>query len=194
MANPLRDYTREYEYISPSAYAKEYSLTYASSRGDSAARKTAAKPTAKTERAPKTVPSKSPERIGVVKEDLRPKRTGAAKTAAREKTMTRKGLVKLLFSLMMIGVLLVGTVWTRAMATEIKYSINKINKANALLENDIAVVTVKIESANSIETVEEYASGELGMIYPAAGQCFYIDETREVPDNLVKTIREKAYN
>jgi hypothetical protein len=81
-----------------------------------------------------------------------------------------------------------------ATATEIKYSINKINKENVMLEDEIEMLNIKIESSNSIAAVEAYAIDKLKMKYPAADQCIYIEEGFTVSGDLVETIKQKAYN
>ena len=81
-----------------------------------------------------------------------------------------------------------------AKATEIKYSINKINKENVLLEDEIDMLNIKIESANSIAAVEAYAIDKLNMKYPSADQCIYVEKDFAVREDLVQIIKEKAYN
>ena len=55
------------------------------------------------------------------------------------------------------------------------------------------MLDIKIESANSIELIEEYATGELKMQYPKSQQCIYVDTSKSAPDDLVDRIKEKAY-
>lgn len=95
--------------------------------------------------------------------------------------------------LIFAGTILISTIWMSAKATEIKYEINKINNANVLLQNEISMLDIKIESANSIEQIEDYATGTLNMQYPKAQQCIYVEEGSKASDDLVQRIREKAY-
>ena len=80
-----------------------------------------------------------------------------------------------------------------AKATAIKYSMNSLNKENVQLRDEITVLGIDIEGAVSFESVATYATGSLGMVYPSKSQCYVIDESQTVDENLVKTIREKAY-
>ena len=112
----------------------------------------------------------------------------------KKELITQTGLLRAVISLIIIGALLIGTVWMSATATEIKYSINKINKENVLLEDEIEMLNIKIESSNSIAAVEAYAIDELNMKYPAADQCIYIEEGFTVREDLAAVIKQKAYN
>ena len=78
-------------------------------------------------------------------------------------------------------------------ATEIKYSINSTMRQNAALQKEIDVLEVKIGSANSIESIEQYATEKLGMRYPKAGQSIYLTIDRAANKDLVQRIKEKAY-
>ena len=80
-----------------------------------------------------------------------------------------------------------------AKATSVKCAINKTNSEIRVLENDINTLNLKIQSANSIESVEEYAISNLGMRYPKSNQCIYIESGDEVRDDLAEVIRQKAY-
>lgn len=163
-----RAYTSDYSYIPPSTYARDFAQQLPDRNaypGESRGR--ASRPDRKIQEVPKTQP-KSP--------------------------VSRAVLVRSVILLVIAGILLVGTVWMSAKATEIKYSINKTNKEIRTIENEITSLKVKIEGANGIESVEEYAIKELKMKYPTANQCIYIEEDAVVRDTLSAEIREKAYS
>ena len=107
--------------------------------------------------------------------------------------LSRAGLLRAIIIMSAIGVLLIGSVWMNAKATDIKYSINKVNKECMTFEDEIDLLKVKIETANGIEAVEAYAIKEMGMKYPRTDQCIYIAEDAVVKDNLAEIIRQKAY-
>ncbi len=112
-----------------------------------------------------------------------------AGTAVITHKMLRRAVLLLIFA----GAVLISTIWMSAKATEIKYEINKINRQNVLLQNEISMLDIKIESANSIELIEEYATEELKMQYPKSQQCIYVDASKSASDDLVDRIKEKAY-
>ena len=107
--------------------------------------------------------------------------------------LTRAVLAKTVAVLIFAGILLIATVFLTAKATEIKYSINSTMRQNAALQKEIDVLEVKIGSANSIESIEQYATEKLGMRYPKAGQSIYLAIDRAANKDLVQRIKEKAY-
>ena len=107
--------------------------------------------------------------------------------------LTRAVLAKTVAVLIFAGILLIATVFLTAKATEIKYSINSTMRQNVALQKEIDVLEVKIGSANSIESIEQYATEKLGMRYPKAGQSIYLTIDRAAYKDLVQRIKEKAY-
>ncbi len=107
--------------------------------------------------------------------------------------LTRAMLAKTTAVLIFAGMLLIGTVFLTAKATEIKYSINTLSRQNVTLQKEIDVLEVKIGSANSIESIEAYATEKLGMRYPKANQCIYLTVDSAATQDLVQRIKEKAY-
>lgn len=170
MAASERAYTAEYSYLGH-AYAEAYPERYPQSPG---VKRTREKP--------------QPERQ---KEDTARQR--AVERESETPLITRTLLFKMILLLIFAGTILISTIWMSAKATEIKYEINKINNANVLLQNEISMLDIKIESANSIEQIEDYATGTLNMQYPKAQQCIYVEEGSKASDDLVQRIREKAY-
>ena len=107
--------------------------------------------------------------------------------------LTRAVLAKTVAVLIFAGILLIATVFLTAKATEIKYSINSTMRQNAALQKEIDVLEVKIGSANSIESIEQYATEKLGMRYPKANQSIYLTVDCSRNADLVQRIKEKAY-
>lgn len=113
--------------------------------------------------------------------------------AKTESLLTRAMLAKTTAVLIFAGILLIGTVFLTAKATEIKYSVNTLSKQNVALQKEIDVLEVKIGSANSIESIEAYATEKLGMRYPKSSQCIYLHTGGAGTQDLVQRIKEKAY-
>ncbi len=122
-------------------------------------------------------------------------------TAAATQTMpkveafaiTHAMLAKAVIFMLLCGAILIGTILMNAKATEIKYEINRVQNENVLLADEISMLNVKIEGARSIEQIEEYAKDELGMKYPKAAQCIYVEEGQKASSDLAATIKQKAY-
>ena len=113
---------------------------------------------------------------------------------ATRDTLSASSLAKLIALMILLGVILLGIVLLGARATQLQYNINKINKENLDLENQITMLGIEIESAVSFESVEDYAVNNLGMKYPNQKQVIYIAEDAKVDANLANIIREKAYS
>lgn len=116
--------------------------------------------------------------------------TEAPQTGA---VITRKMLRRMILLLVFMGAIIISTIWMSAKATEIKYEINKIKKENVLLQNEISMLDIKIQSANSIELIEDYATTELKMQYPKSQQCVYVAAEETASEDLVDRIKAKAY-
>ena len=134
-----------------------------------------------------------PSRSTVRKESRRERELMTVDPQLPQKLVTTPVLVRSAVILIIIGVLLISSVWMGAKATAIKYSMNSMTKENVQLRDEITVLGIDIEGAVSFESVATYATDSLGMIYPNKNQCFFIGEDQTVDENLVNIIREKAY-
>jgi hypothetical protein len=134
-----------------------------------------------------------PSRTEVRKESRRERELMTVTPQLPQKLVTTPVLVRSAIVLIIIGVLLISSVWMGAKATAIKYSMNSMTKENVQLRDEITVLGIDIEGAVSFESVATYATNNLGMIYPNKNQCFFIGEDQTVDENLVNIIREKAY-
>ena len=171
--------------MAPSSYAEQYieylnrQGKYINSEGTEALKPEAAMP----------VPSRSAAR----KESRRERELMTATSQLPQKFVTTPVLIRSAAILILIGVLLISSVWMGAKATAIKYSMNSLTKENVQLRDEITVLGIDIEGAVSFESVATYATGTLGMVYPSKNQCFFIGEDQTVDENLAKIIREKAF-
>ena len=117
-----RAYTSDYSYIPPSTYARDFAQQLPDRNtypGEGRGR--ASRPDRKIQEVPRTQP-KSP--------------------------VSRAVLVRSVSLLVIAGILLVGTVWMSAKATEIKYSINKTNKETSSCDNSVTQELASYYAAN----------------------------------------------
>lgn len=121
------------------------------------------------------------------------KHSEAQRSKNKAAVLTHELLFKAVVFMIFVGIILISTIWMSAKATEIQYKINAVNKENVQLQNEISMLGIKIESANSIEQIEDYATGTLKMQYPKSQQCIYVDEGTAASSDLAQQIREKAY-
>ena len=117
-----------------------------------------------------------PSRSAVRRENRRERELMAAEPQLPQKLMTAPVLIRSAAILILIGALLISSVWMGAKATAIKYSMNSMTKENVQLRDEITVLGIDIEGAVSFESVATYATGSLGMVYPTKNQCFFIGE------------------
>ncbi len=134
-----------------------------------------------------------PSRTAVRQEERRLKESAELAEVTKKKIITTAVLLRSTVLLLIIGALLIASVWMGAKATAIKYSINSLTKENVQLQDQITMLGIEIEGAVSFESIEDYATHNLKMVYPKKNQCFYINEDQKVKKNLVKKIRNKAY-
>ncbi len=105
-----------------------------------------------------------------------------------------KDKFRLLMLTVFVGVLCVGLILSTAYAASVKYHINTLIKENQVIQGEIENLNVKIESASNIQIVEEKATTELGMIYPAPEQLVFIDGSQETVKDFALVLKEQAYN
>lgn len=172
--------------MAPSSYAEQY-IEYLTRQG----KYTPVEGTVALKPEETAVPV--PSRSAVRKENRRERELMAAEPQLPQKLMTAPVLIRSAAILILIGALLISSVWMGAKATAIKYSMNSMTKENVQLRDEITVLGIDIEGAVSFESVATYATGSLGMVYPTKNQCFFIGEDQTVREDLVNIIREKAY-
>ena len=171
--------------MAPSSYAEQY-IEYLAKQGKYL-------PVEGTEALKPEESIPVPTRTAVRKENRRERELATIVTQLPEKVVTTPVLIRSALILILIGALLISSVWMGAKATAIKYSMNSMTRENVQLMDEITVLGIDIEGAVSFEHVATYATGSLGMVYPSKNQCFFIGEEQTVDEDLVKIIREKAY-
>ena len=171
--------------MAPSSYAADY-IEYLNRQGKYIS--TQGSEALKVETQPE-VPSRSVQR----REERKQRELIEVAPVNTRKIVTTSVLLRSSFILILIGALLVASVWMGAKATAIKYSINTLTKENVQLQDQVTMLGIQIEGAVSFESIEEYATKNLKMVYPKKNQCLYIDEDAEGEEGVDKDIRAKAY-
>ena len=177
--------------MAPSSYAADY-IEYLNKQGKYIT--SLGSEAVKLEAEPAPLRDPVPSRTAVRKEERKQREMAEPVLIPVNKIITRSVLLRVTMVLILVGALLITSVWMSAKATAIKYSINSLTKENVQLQDEITMLGVQIEGAVSFEAIEEYATGHLNMVYPKKNQCFYIDEDAKVDADLAKTIRQKAYS
>ena len=125
--------------------------------------------------------------------DMKP-RTERKKPQPKKRVFTEKDRVRVLALILAVGILCVGMIITTSFAAKIKYDTNKMLESNHLLESEIGNLNVALYAATSIETLEDKATKDLGMVYPKNKQVIYIDGDKVPEDGFAQTMKKQAYN
>ena len=75
--------------------------------------------------------------------------------------MARKQKVKIIFFILMIGLVLAFMVLAEAFNATIQHENNEYSKTNADIQGEIDTLKVKVKSSNNIENIEKVASAIL---------------------------------
>jgi len=117
-----------------------------------------------------------------------------------EKPVRRKGAVitakdrmRLVGLLIAAGVLCIGLIVATAYAASIQYDINKIAAANSVLQMENENLSIQIDSANNIQTIEAKAM-KLGMVYPKKNQIVYLNKGKAPNAEVGAATKAQTYN
>ncbi|MEE0514359.1 MAG: cell division protein FtsL [Emergencia sp.] len=108
--------------------------------------------------------------------------------------MKKQDKKRILTGAAVIGLICIIMVVVTAYAAELKVENNTLMTANETLQGEIDTLNVKIKSANNIEHIEKIATGKLGMVYPAEGECVYVSDADAPSGNFAMEIRKQVYN
>ena len=131
-------------------------------------------------------PEAQPERVRRTRERPQAPQTGG-------KRQTTQTLSPASLRAMISAVVIIGAVLVNAQAAKLQYSINQLKNENSIMETEINMMNVKIESSTGISQLEKYAVNELGMHYPQGNECIHLSSVKAPEESLAALIREKAY-
>lgn len=126
--------------------------------------------------------------------DMKPQQVKTVRTKAKA-GITSKDKFRLLLLTVFAGALCIGLIITTAYAATIKYEINATIRENNTIIGEIENLNVKIKSATSIQTIEEKAINELGMVQPLPSQVVYVQGAAAEPmGEFALLLKDQAYN
>jgi len=99
----------------------------------------------------------------------------------------------LMITIILVGIMGLGLVITTAYAANIKYQINDTIRQNDIIRGEIENLTVQVNAAANIQTVEVKAQYELGMVYPRMEEFVFIAAEEEPPADFAMIIKSEAY-
>ena len=127
--------------------------------------------------------------------DMKPKQARPPRKQVRQHSaVSAKDKARLLLLLIVIGIICVGLIITAAYAASVKYDTNQIVKENNALSAEIENLDVKVYSVNNIEAIEQKATKEQKMVYPASKQIVYLAGEDVPKDGFAEELKKQAYN
>ena len=137
-------------------------------------------------------PAFEPEKVRRTRK--RPEQEQPVEVKKKEELLNAKNLRTIFLALFLIGVMLVGIVLVNAQAAKLQYSINQLKNQNDILENEITMLEVKLDSSTSIEQLEKVGTKSLGMFYPSGSSRVDLSLVATPDTSLAETIKQKAYS
>ena len=127
---------------------------------------------------------------------MRPSTTKEEKTKSVNPNLglTGKDRARLLGLIVFAGILCVVLIITTAYAAGVKFEINNALRENQVIQGEIEHLNVKIKTEANLQSVEEKAVSQLGMIYPDSSQFIYVGGESEPSGNFAMLLKEQAYN
>ncbi len=108
--------------------------------------------------------------------------------------MNKQDKKRILTGAVVVGIICIIMVVITAYAAELKVENNSLMTTNEAVQGEIDTLHIQIKSANNIEHIEKVATGKLGMVYPAEGECVFLSDKDAPEENFAMVIKEKAYN
>ncbi len=125
--------------------------------------------------------------------DMKPEQPNIPKTKPAAGGMAVKDKKRLLALTVILGIMGIAIIISAAFAATLQYQINKLVMENNEISKEIEEMDIKIQTANSVTSLEKKASDELGMKYPSSSQIVYISDIT-TPKDFAATVKEEAYN
>jgi cell division protein FtsL len=101
---------------------------------------------------------------------------------------------RLMLLTVFVGLICICLIVMAAYTAQIKYDINGVLAKSDKLQGEIDNLSVQINSASNITSIENKAETRLGMIYPTSDQITYIETEKETITGFAQTLKQIAYN
>ncbi len=112
--------------------------------------------------------------------DMKPEKETKRRERARSGiAFSMRDKIFLIFLLVFIGVISVGSIQVAAYAADVQCKMNDLIKENTVVSGEIENLSVKLNKANNIEAIEEKATATLGMVYPNPNDFVYIEVVQD---------------
>lgn len=101
---------------------------------------------------------------------------------------------RLMLLTVFVGLICICLIVMAAYTAQVKYDINGVLAKSDKLQGEIDNLSVQINSASNITSIEQKAETRLGMVYPTSDQITYIETEKETITGFAQTLKQIAYN
>ena len=122
--------------------------------------------------------------------DMKP-RVAVQKKTVKRTVVDRKRLIAFI---LVMGLLFTAVIVSSAFAASIAYSNNLLKEDINMLQGEVDALSIQVESATNVQTIERKAIEELGMVYPREDQYVEIAGQEAPGSDFAALLREAAYN
>lgn len=123
--------------------------------------------------------------------DMKPRVTVPKRTVVRTTVIDRR---KLMIFILVVGCIFIAAIVASAYAASIAYSNNELKSEINMLQGEVDALSIEIESASNIQTIEKKATTELGMVYPREDQYVEIAGQEAPGNDFALLLKEAAFN
>lgn len=118
-------------------------------------------------------------------------RVAVQKKTVKRTVVDRKRLVAFI---LVVGLFFTAAIVSSAYAASIAYSNNQLKAEINMLQGEVDALSIQVESATNVQTIERKAIEELGMVYPREDQYVEIAGQEAPGSDFAALLREAAYN
>lgn len=108
-------------------------------------------------------------------------------------TVNFKDKVRILFLLVVFGIMGIGLIITAAYSTQVKLETNRVIAQAEEVQGEIDNLNLEIKKSGNISFVEEIAVNRLGMIYPEFSQIAFINANESEGPEFAAVLRQIAF-
>lgn len=122
--------------------------------------------------------------------DMKP-RVAVQKKTVKRTVVDRKRLIAFI---LVMGLIFTAAIVSSAYAASIAYSNNLLKEDINMLQGEVDALSIQVESATNVQTIERKAIEELGMVYPREDQYIEIAGQEAPGSDFAALLKEAAYN
>ena len=123
--------------------------------------------------------------------DMKPRVSVPKRTVVRTMVIDRK---KLMVFILVVGCILIATIVASAYAASIAYANNQLKTEINMLQGEVDALSIDIESASNVQTIERKAINQLGMVYPRDDQYVEIAGQEAPGSDFALLLKKAAFN